>query len=1157
LKAIKALEQLTGGEVELEEASLDILQEIRIKGLRIFLPDRDHTPDNLVFAAQDVIIRHHPWSILQRQLRLKEIVAYGPKLQIWHDRTNKETNLLLLEPLKETQNISERPKVVLRQGTIEYFEMENGQSTVRARQNIQGQIYPDPQEKKDVYLFEFSNDKMGVLQKLEGSYDLQNKRLYTKGNFLMELKDFVQQPGRVADWQRLYEISQPSGQVHTETRYDPNTGHHIRLVLENGSLRLPVPGVELPLHEVTGEILCTNQSIIIDNIEGYYEDYCRFHINGVIEGYSRDAPFNIQIKTEGLIIPPDQWTAVDEAMIEADPNELLDLLKPPLGSLLGLLSPNIRRTVRRFSPTGEFDLELQIRNSSPEKGRRYAYEGVLICHNAVGSDAGFPYQVEGIHGEIALAWDQVKIGPLKSQMGELDVQVEGQWSKKEGEESEFEITVGAQNLTLDKKLYAALRPSHQQWWRQFQPGGIVNSVYKRKRQGSKVTQETLDVKILEANACYQAFPIPLSQMAGEAHWADDQVVFDITEAQAAMGQLSIAGTVTNPRSPEPALEGKVKFDQIQLDENFSSSLPEQPRRFFEKVTLTGRAAGQANFQGALRKNHESSLGADPNIVEPRIKLDFQLSGEVKEGRLLYKEFPYELQEVEAKVELSNKELSIKNLQGRNENSQISLVGVMQSADEYRLHIEGKPLQLDVSLREAFGEKELWFWDKLNPSGSARVTMDLERQAVNEAQTERAFVSSYRAVIEPLSSRVELSNFAYPFNDITGTIIAEPNLITIDPLDPLTSIEGSSRVSLTGTIRRVVSEQDYDLYLEAEAIELDEKLREALPKSVGAVWNRFEPGGSVGFNLHIVRAQGGPWNLGGRTRLKGGNLDQPALTDEIDAQFEGQAEYDSLSKSLGFSGRLEGQTLQIKKRPLTNLSGLVRYDGKLKELLISDISSGFCRGRMAGEVKVSFGDDPSGYELKLRFNDVDLAEYMKFESAEPEQDRQLKGRCDGRFYVIKPGASSRQRGRFSFVVREAVLGELPIWAQLLHVPSLSLPREGAFNEAILTGDVAAERYIFDSIYLRGSAVALDGAGIMTGADHNLDLVFGIESPHKLPRVPLLTSLFKAVRRGFAQVRVTGSFEKPKVEPIAFPTLEEALRILIPQAPNPEIRGPVPK
>jgi len=63
-----------------------------------------------------------------------------------------------------------------------------------------------------------------------------------------------------------------------------------------------------------------------------------------------------------------------------------------------------------------------------------------------------------------------------------------------------------------------------------------------------------------------------------------------------------------------------------------------------------------------------------------------------------------------------------------------------------------------------------------------------------------------------------------------------------------------------------------------------------------------------------------------------------------------------------------------------------------------------------------------------------------------------------------------------------------------------------------------------------------------------LVFAIESPRKLPRIPLVTSFFKAIGPELAQVQVTGSFEKPQVEPIAFPTLDEALRILIPQAPD---------
>ena len=63
---------------------------------------------------------------------------------------------------------------------------------------------------------------------------------------------------------------------------------------------------------------------------------------------------------------------------------------------------------------------------------------------------------------------------------------------------------------------------------------------------------------------------------------------------------------------------------------------------------------------------------------------------------------------------------------------------------------------------------------------------------------------------------------------------------------------------------------------------------------------------------------------------------------------------------------------------------------------------------------------------------------------------------------------------------------------------------------------------------------------------------MDSPHKLPKIPVITSFFDALKGEIAQVWVTGTFYEPKVEPVAFPSLEEALRQLDTDLPPPAPR-----
>ena len=77
--AINAVARLSGGEVEIDNAQLHVLRQIRIQGFRLYLPDRPHTPENLVLGAEDVILEHHFLSLFRRRLDLNRVVATDRK----------------------------------------------------------------------------------------------------------------------------------------------------------------------------------------------------------------------------------------------------------------------------------------------------------------------------------------------------------------------------------------------------------------------------------------------------------------------------------------------------------------------------------------------------------------------------------------------------------------------------------------------------------------------------------------------------------------------------------------------------------------------------------------------------------------------------------------------------------------------------------------------------------------------------------------------------------------------------------------------------------------------------------------------------------------------------------------------------------------------
>ena len=114
-----------------------------------------------------------------------------------------------------------------------------------------------------------------------------------------------------------------------------------------------------------------------------------------------------------------------------------------------------------------------------------------------------------------------------------------------------------------------------------------------------------------------------------------------------------------------------------------------------------------------------------------------------------------------------------------------------------------------------------------------------------------------------------------------------------------------------------------------------------------------------------------------------------------------------------------------------------------------------------------------------------------------------------------------------------------------------------------GDILGDETPFETIHLRGSALSLTGAGIMKGPFFNypkanlsnvsnstressgngpLELVFVVDAPHYLLNIPVISSFYRAIRPVLVQLRVSGSFDEPIVESVAFPSLGDALRQL---------------
>jgi hypothetical protein len=134
--------------------------------------------------------------------------------------------------------------------------------------------------------------------------------------------------------------------------------------------------------------------------------------------------------------------------------------------------------------------------------------------------------------------------------------------------------------------------------------------------------------------------------------------------------------------------------------------------------------------------------------------------------------------------------------------------------------------------------------RFSPAGTVDVSVDIRREPGGRLQvTGQAGLKDVAAAYR---------GFPYPLNDLAGTIGFDGSGVrTID----LSAMGG--KVSIDGTIDDA---EAMELIIEGKDVALDARLREAMGKRFGYVWERLKPRGYAGFLATVRQSPGRTWTL---------------------------------------------------------------------------------------------------------------------------------------------------------------------------------------------------------------------------------------------------------------------------------------------------------
>ncbi|MCK6456073.1 MAG: hypothetical protein L6Q92_06030 [Phycisphaerae bacterium] len=325
-------------------------------------------------------------------------------------------------------------------------------------------------------------------------------------------------------------------------------------------------------------------------------------------------------------------------------------------------------------------------------------------------------------------------------------------------------------------------------------------------------------------------------LKGLLNGAEATVAGNISQIDLALDQVGLDLAAELRGAPMP--EGNTRAKILE-----SPTVPQKIREFFKHYDPFGKI----DVDCRLRRE-----------AGPGRHVSFEGTLSPRGANAAYLWFPYRLHDLTGQVRFAADGIRLENLRGRHAAAELCLNGRVASPDWYTavdLTIDASSVPLDAALYRCLGEKYRRIWQRFDPRGLARVSVDLKRSSGDPEHGPAPWET--RVIADLVDTRVCFDQFPYPLERVRGRLAISPGVIRIDGLTGNPALAGA----LDPDTRRrppVVRVDGYalddspdgagtptlELLVEADDLPLDDALGQALPPDARAAFRQFQPSGLV-------------------------------------------------------------------------------------------------------------------------------------------------------------------------------------------------------------------------------------------------------------------------------------------------------------------------
>jgi len=754
--------------------------------------------------------------------------------------------------------------------------------------------------------------------------------------------------------------------------------------------------------------------------------------------------------------------------------------------ILSLLEPAAARFLGRYHACGKADIEAQMHGYLDDLSDSQ-FSGRIRCVDIAVRDDQFPYTVSGIQGDIELKGRTLYLNNLKGRHGDSILLVNGTVSNF-GPQAEIDLRTTSESIRFDEDLYNALKDSAKRLWLAFKPQGAAGLDYRFRRAADGRKDAAVALHLKNASAVYNRIPYLLENLTGTIRIETGRILFENVRASYDDGRsILISGQAEQLQTEDPVFSVYVEGRRIPTDAALREALPEAAQALWNRLEISAAADFDIRIQSS-----------------PAAKEQFDYTAQVRlQGqRLLYKEFPLAIRDVQLSAEIADDRILLHRLEGRTDNGPVVLSGTVYPAGRLPQQA-GFCLELelrDFDLNEAF-------W---NIAG-------IEQMPGKFRLLGRVDVSGR---LETNLPETECRG-----NDLIA-VLKESRLAWEDT--PLGRLQGRLRIQ-----NETVKLTDFQW----QAIPLESLPLDAAGRQVRALYAWARPKGQAGLVVHDgcvrMNSQRKPSGieLNAQVKLEGlscGAAGQVSLGDGV---FSGSAAGDFESQRWEVSGDYVINRLQYRHWLAEHVSGRAAYDPNTMRLKGSNLTAQLYDGAVSGEFQVNLaaGVQP-GYLLKLDCQDVPVIKLL--EARQPiEPQQQMQGLVSGSLTLQGDFQTPAEpRGRLTAAVVDMKMGRQSLPGKILTAVQLRQPEEFVFSRMDVAAVIRGAELILDDVVMVGQPLIFRGKGRLNLQSRQITMELTAWNRPPAQEDTFLDRLLRGMGAALWRVEVRGDMKDPVVQAV---------------------------